>query len=109
MIIKMNLRQRPFDSIASGKKIVEMRLNDEKRQGIKQGDIIEFTSPKGKVLEVKVAAVNRFESFEELYRNYSKEALGYYEGEEVSPKDMLDYYTEEDIKKYGVVAIEIRL
>lgn len=109
MIIKMTLQQRPFDSISSGVKTVEMRLYDEKRQGIKQGDIIEFTSPKGEIIKVKVKAVKPFKGFEELYDNYPKEALGYIEGESCSPDDMLEYYSPEDVKRYGVVAIEIEL
>ncbi|MGN1372420.1 MAG: ASCH domain-containing protein [Candidatus Coproplasma sp.] len=105
----MNLRQRPFDGIASGAKTVEMRLYDEKRQGIKAGDVIEFSSPEGEILTVKVKAVNPFKSFEELYSNYTPQTLGYGDGESCSPGDMLDYYSLEDIKKYGVVAIEIEL
>ncbi|MGN1104563.1 MAG: ASCH domain-containing protein [Candidatus Coproplasma sp.] len=109
MIIKMNLQQKPFDSILSGVKTVEMRLYDEKRKGIKQGDIIEFTSPRGQLLRVEVTAVKHFKDFEELYSNYPPKALGYGEGEEVSPKDMLKYYPEEEINRYGVAAIEIKL
>ena len=109
MTIKMNLWQKPFDSISSGRKTVEMRLNDEKRQGIKFGDMIEFISPEGEILSVGVKAVRRFKSFEELYACYPLEALGYGDGESGLPRDMLDYYSEEEINKYGVVAIELKL
>ncbi|MGN0818755.1 MAG: ASCH domain-containing protein [Candidatus Coproplasma sp.] len=105
----MNLRQRPFDSILSGRKTVEMRLNDQKRQGIRSGDLIDFTSPDGKKLTAEVKSVRRFKNFEELYACYSPRELGYFDGETCSPADMLDYYSEEQIKKYGVAAIELKI
>ena len=40
----MKLNPAPFGLIKAGKKTVEMRLFDEKRQRIKAGDIIEFTN-----------------------------------------------------------------
>lgn len=39
----MKLQQKPFDSIKTGQKTIEMRLNDEKRRLINIGDEIEFT------------------------------------------------------------------
>lgn len=39
----MKLSQEPFDKIASGEKIIESRLFDEKRRLIKVGDEIEFS------------------------------------------------------------------
>ena len=41
---EMKLYPAPFDSIKSGRKTVEMRLNDEKRQLIKIGDRIRFVN-----------------------------------------------------------------
>ena len=40
MNYKMHLREHPFYMIKSGKKDIEMRLFDEKRQKIKVGDSI---------------------------------------------------------------------
>ena len=42
MTQKMNLNPEPFEMIFSGQKTIELRLNDEKRQMIKVGDMIEF-------------------------------------------------------------------
>lgn len=109
MKVCMNLRQRPFDSISSGRKTVEMRLNDEKRQGIKAGDFIEFFSPEGDKITAGVIRVRRFSSFEEVYAFYPLPSLGYVEGESGSPADMLAYYSKEEIAKYGVAAIEISI
>ena len=52
-----------------------------------------------------------FKDFEELYSILSYRALGYW-GEEIaaaSPRDMEQYYATEDIEKYGVVGIRIKL
>ena len=38
----MNLNPIPFEMIRSGKKTIELRINDEKRQFINKNDEIEF-------------------------------------------------------------------
>ena len=43
MIHKMRLHPKPFEAIESGEKTIEIRLNDEKRQKIKVGHVIEFS------------------------------------------------------------------
>ncbi|MDY0407970.1 DUF3850 domain-containing protein [Paracerasibacillus soli] len=49
MLHKMSLYIAPFQSIKSGRKTVEVRLNDEKRRKVNIGDTIEFTKiPEGK-------------------------------------------------------------
>lgn len=47
MTYEMNLNRQPFDMIKSGRKTIELRLNDEKRKNIMAGDRISFTSPDG--------------------------------------------------------------
>ena len=46
MIHSMNLAPSPFEMIASGKKTIELRLNDEKRRKIQIEDFIQFTNVK---------------------------------------------------------------
>jgi ASC-1-like (ASCH) protein len=41
---EMKLNVEPFNKIKSGKKTIELRLNDEKRQLVKIKDLIEFTN-----------------------------------------------------------------
>lgn len=105
---KMNLQDLPFEAINSGQKTIEMRLYDEKRQKIKVGDIIEFSNNSNDIIKTKVIDIHRFNNFDELYNNFDKEKLGYFEDEVANPNDMSKYYSEEDIKKYGVVGIEIK-
>lgn len=46
---KMKLAKDPFEKIASGRKVIEARLYDVKRQQINVGDRIEFTRNDGRV------------------------------------------------------------
>ena len=104
----MKLWPSPFNNIKNNTKTVELRLNDEKRRQIKVNDFISFTNVETdeKIL-VKVNKISKFKNFEDLYNNYNKIELGYKEDEIANPSDMLNYYSKKDIKKYGVLAIEI--
>ncbi len=107
---EMRLHNGPFNLIVAGTKTIEMRLYDEKRQEIKVGDELEFTNRvSGEKQLVKVVNLHRFNSFDELYNNFDKVLLGYGEDEEANPNDMSQYYSVEDLNKYGVVGIEIVL
>ena len=105
----MKLKNEPFMSIKNGLKTIEMRLFDEKRKQIKVGDTIEFTNIVSlEKLKVKVINLHKFKNFEELYSHFNKTQLGYKQTENASPNDMNQYYTNEDIEKYGVLGIEIK-
>lgn len=108
MIHKMDLWHESFEKIKSKIKTIEMRLNDEKRSIIKIGDIIEFNdTSSGEKIRCEVANIFRYADFEALYQNHGKQSIGYRENETADPADMLAYYSEEKISKYGVVGIEI--
>ncbi len=106
----MKLHPSPFNLIKSGKKTIELRLFDEKRQQIKAGDKIVFTNTAtGETLDVTVVRLHRFDSFEELYRSLPLLKCGYTEDDidKADPSDMEEYYSAEEQKKYGVVGIEL--
>lgn len=110
MIHKMNLQDNPFESIKNGTKTIEMRLYDEKRQKINIGDIIEFNNDNTNlILKAEVIKLHLFKSFDELYNHFNKITIGYKKDEVANPNDMSKYYQNEDIEKYGVVGIEIKL
>jgi len=110
MIHQMKLANSPFNTIKAGTKIIEMRLYDEKRREVKIGDTIQFTNrDTAEVLLVEVLALHIFNSFEEMYNAFDKISLGYAENEVANPSDMGQFYSDEDIKKYKVVGIEIKL
>ena len=107
---KMKLWREPFESVKSGKKTIEMRLFDEKRSLIQKGDEIEFKNvDTGEILLCGVKGIYRYKNFEELYKNHDKISIGYEENETAEPKDMLVYYSQEEIDRYGVAAIEIQI
>ena len=109
----MNLHPAPFAMIRSGRKTIELRLYDEKRQTIAVGDTIRFTNTANEndTLLTKVTDLCVFDSFEELYRNLPLLECGYTEEDvgTASPKDMETYYSPEKQKQYGVVGIRIAL
>ena len=109
----MKLNPRPFDLIKSGQKTIELRLYDDKRSLVNIGDTIEFTnlSDNSEKLSVKVIALHRFSSFDELYAKLPLLKCGYTDEtvSSASPNDMLNYYSREQQGKYGVVGIEIEL
>ena len=106
----MKLKDEPFCAIKSGKKVVEMRLFDEKRTLLKLNDFIEFVNIESEEkLKAKVQELKNFSNFEELYNFYDKTDLGYLDYQNASYKDMLNYYSKSDIENYGVVAIKIKV
>lgn len=109
MEYKMKLQNDPFNGIKDGTKTIELRLNDEKRQALKIGDLIEFTNiVTSEVLRVKIENIYKYDSFEELYKHFDKVELGYKKEEIAKYEDMLKYYSKEEQDKYGVLGIRIR-
>ncbi len=110
MEYKMNLHPGPFESVKSGRKTVEMRLNDEKRRLFRIGDFIIFVnSETGEEIKSEIMSLDTHPDFYSLYRNYGKTEIGYLDDEEANPADMYEYYEKEKIEKHGVLAIRIRL
>ncbi|EPB8168112.1 ASCH domain-containing protein [Clostridium perfringens] len=107
----MNLSPDSFEMIEIGTKTIEMRLYDEKRKKISKGDYINFISTMNnkKQLEVKVIEIYKYNNFEELYKEFNKVKLGYREDEIAHYTDMEQYYSKEDIAKYGVIGIELEV
>ena len=105
----MKLHNDPFNLIKSGTKTIELRLNDLKRQKIKVDDLIEFTNrTNNEKMLVEIENLYHYPSFEELYKNFDKVAMGYDEDDIADPKDMEEYYYPEEQSKYGVLGIKIK-
>lgn len=110
MIYEMNLHDEPFKAIKRNQKVIEMRLNDERRKDLKVNDLIIFSNNlTNEKLEVIILDIKKYQDFYELYSNYKKEELGYLKNEIADPKDMYKYYSKEQILKYGVLAIKIKV
>jgi len=108
---EMKLLDHPFNEIKAGRKKVEMRLFDEKRQKVRVGDRIHFTNEKtGESLTVTVVGLHRFGSFLSLANAFTPKELGFKEESSYKIAEiMTEIYTEEAIAKNGTLAIRISL
>lgn len=105
----LNLNKEPFSLIKQGKKTVEMRLYDERRQKIAVGDELVFINrATNETLKVVVVKIEHYHSFQNLYAHVANTLLGYSSEETADYRDMYTYYSQEAEKKYGVLAIYIR-
>ena len=107
---EMSLQPKYFDYIKNGTKRIELRLFDEKRQKIKIGDIIQFTSSEGEPLETKVVGLLRYGSFGDLFEDFGISILA---DVSMTKRELLDvlngFYSLEKQKELGVVGIRIEV
>jgi ASC-1-like (ASCH) protein/ADP-ribose pyrophosphatase YjhB (NUDIX family) len=110
---EMRLAPDPFHKIVSGKKTIELRLYDEKRQQIRVGDTIRFTCTEDTAMTATciVKQLHLFPSFDALYATLPLIACGYDPTacDTASPRDMEVYYSPAEQARYGVVGIELVL
>ena len=105
---RMRLVDFAFRAIKNGEKDIEVRLNDEKRQLIKIGDIIVFEHMDTKeIIKVKVVNLYKYDSFSELFNLFDHKRLGLKDDDDASIMDK--FYTKEEQKLYGALGIEIKL
>ena len=112
MIHKMKLQSKYFDFMLRGTKRIEIRLNDEKRQLIKIGDIIEFErfSELNDSFKTRVVELIKYNNFDELVKDFdisilADKSMTKYE----LINELTQFYPEEKQQKYGVLAIRIEL
>ena len=95
------------------KKIIEVRLFDEKRQKISIGDEIEFslTNDLDKKILVKVIGLSKFKTFKDLYSRFHYSLFGHPHGTTLNDqlKDIMECYSKEEEEKYKVFGIHIEL
>lgn len=74
----MKLQSIPFEKIATGQKVIESRLYDEKRKLIRIGDEIEISrsDDSAMTITVRVADSYRCDLFEELFSLFESELFG---------------------------------
>lgn len=106
----MGLYAEPFESIRSGKKTVEVRLNDEKRRAIQLGDVIEFVQlpEETERLQVQVVNLRVFPSFRKTYETIPAEKFDA-TGRTIDQMVARTYrfYTPEQERALGTVAIRV--
>lgn len=106
----LNLATTPFQAIASGRKVVESRLYDKKRQAIQLGDEILFINRENptEFVTVKVIGLLRYQTFRELFVHNDPTK---FDGPSVEwlIDQISEFYSEEDQAKNGVIGIEFEL
>lgn len=107
-IVYLNLQKTHFDNIKSGKKTVEVRLYDEKRQVLQVWDKLMFRSSEDELV-TEVTWLHRYSSFQELLNDDVIYHKLWAENKETALENMYKIYTPEQEKQYGVVGIEIIL
>lgn len=108
MIHQMKLATDPYNKIASGKKIIESRLYDEKRKLISIGDQIIFSEndkPENTTKTI-VKGLLRYQTFKELFADHDPVLFGE-DSREFLLKQIKQFYSDEDEQKYGVVGIRL--
>ena len=106
----LKLAAVPFEAITSGRKVIESRLYDEKRQAIKIGDEIIFINREepGHFVAAEVINLLRYSTFKELFEHNDPAK---FDGPSVEwlMNQISEFYTEEDQSKNGVIGIEFKL
>lgn len=104
----MCLHPAPFEKIKAGTKVIEVRLNDEKRKDLRVADVIIFENrATGETLKTTVTALHHFPTFKALYEHFPPQMYGSEKSDEWN--QMYKYYSAEDEQKYGVLSIELQV
>jgi ASC-1-like (ASCH) protein len=104
---EMGIYKRYFDLIASGRKSVEVRVNDSSRRKIKVGSLIRFRCQGDQVL-TRVTRVARYASFEEMFDHERVGSVNPLATREEQLANIRQIYPPER-EALGVVAIGIEL
>ena len=106
---QMKVQTKYYNLLKSGKKVIELRLFDEKRQKIKIGDEILFSdsSNTNDSFVARVINLHRAESFDKLCQIITPAQAGFTSKEELITV-LQEFYTPDSQQKYGVLGIEIQ-
>lgn len=103
----MHLNAVPFKEIKEGTKTIEIRLNDEKRQKLSIGDLIEFTNRETEEkIRTKILDLKKYKTYVELVNDTPIEAFGpRFKSKEELLKKGAAYYAQDEQDKYGFLCI----
>lgn len=100
-----------FDIVLNGTKTVECRLNDEKRRNLKIGDKLIFLKRPDDIekIETVIEDLKYYNNFDEMIKDYNMEEIYL---KDCTKEEFLNlikrFYSDEEINKYGVVAIRFK-
>ena len=108
----MKLNESPFERMKNGTKIIEYRLNDEKRQLVRIGDTILFAKLPNldERLLTEVIDIQSFKTFYDAFKELRNQSNADTDDDiEKSVTSMRKFYSQEDEEKYGTLAIKIKV
>lgn len=110
MEYQMGLQEKYFNDMKYDRKKIELRINDEKRQKLKIGDIINFKlePERNKIIKTRIVNLTKYANFIEAVDSIPILYLTS-DSKESYLRDLNQYYNEEEQTKYGVLAIEIEI
>lgn len=105
--LTMSVSKQELKKIKKGKQTVMIRLNNEENKKIKSKDRIIIQGSIGSFRK-KVKGTRVYSTLEELTNNIEKKQLGYKKKDIPNYNHLIKDYSDEDIKKYGFLVIELR-
>ena len=108
----VHLHPEVFDIVLNKDKDVEIRVNDEKRRKLNVGDTLVFLNRGNEEEQIRATITNLvyFNNFLEVTEAYDMKRIYL---EETTKEEyinlMKQFYNDEEVKEYGVVAIEFKL
>ena len=113
MIHKMDVIPSAYEMMRSGRKNYDLRLFDEERSKLQVGDTICFSNSENpeENLSARVQQLLISKNFKELYKKLPLLSCGYTEDNvaQAKPEDMEKFYSSDEQKYWGVVAIRYEL
>ena len=105
---RFHLASTPFRLIESGEKVVELRLNDAKRQTVNVGDTILFVGPRLQEIKVRVAELLVAATFRDLLGLADPRDAGYPCSQDALAA-LRSFYTPEQEREYSALGIRFEL
>ncbi len=107
----MKLAKEAFAAIKAGRKTIECRLFDEKRQKVAVGDEIIFTESENEkdTIRTEVTALYQYPSFAELFAKHDTVLFGGERDRQLLLKHIEKFYSASDEETYGVLGIRLKL
>ena len=106
---KLNVKEKYYNMLKQGTKVIELRLFDDKRKKINIGDVIEFSNNSNieDTFLAQVVKLHRADNFEVLCHKIDCHNAGFDTNQELM-KVLEEFYSLERQKELGVVGIEIK-
>jgi ASC-1-like (ASCH) protein len=106
----MKLNDKAFNNIKNGIKKFELRLYDDRRKNINLGDTIIFHNLNNldDTISVKVLALLRYPSFADFFKDIDYKLCGTATSLEEKLERVHTFYSSEQEKEHGILAIKIQ-